>query len=279
MKDVDNVIWMGVVPIIMRRLGFSSIHIEAVLKNLTMLWTDVKFVRKDKRLSRRHRNLVLFKGRVFGTVYSGHPSKTTAGNTTRILMLIWACCLKAGIEINKECFPFQAGDDTVLIMEKERVDALKAQLDEFYSDEGYGLVMKDFGVSETRFDFLSRDGFYDHSSESIKLMRKCERVVQSGLYSNKMKPEEMNMFDRGITKQIEAWGAYTTGVKEYCSWRCETDATHVSDKVNKRMEEAYWVLHPEKTPIFLDSHPMVSNDYKILASLNGDPHHLWVKHA
>jgi hypothetical protein len=52
-----------------------------------------------------------------GTTFSGHPSRTTLGNTLRTLMYAWTYAAMAGIEIE----PLAAGDDCVVFC--ERIDA------------------------------------------------------------------------------------------------------------------------------------------------------------
>lgn len=52
---------------------------------------------------------------LIGTVYSGHPTRTTLGNTLRVLSYIELIRKKANIL--KLC-PFVSGDDSLVIIER-----------------------------------------------------------------------------------------------------------------------------------------------------------------
>jgi len=58
------------------------------------------------------------KGTVKGTVFSGHPTRTTWGNTLRVLSYIKYLMRNS----NKEYECFVSGDDATMIIEREDLD-------------------------------------------------------------------------------------------------------------------------------------------------------------
>lgn len=54
----------------------------------------------------------------WGTVKSGDPTKTTLGNTIRVLTYIEYICFLAGIT-EDQYFKFVAGDDVLIMMEND----------------------------------------------------------------------------------------------------------------------------------------------------------------
>ena len=86
---------------------------EILLKNLTSNVNAFKCYYK-----RKNKNTMM-KGKFKGTVYSGHPTRTTFGNTIRLIALIKF--LKHKIRLKKTDFDYLvSGDDTLFIVSKEK---------------------------------------------------------------------------------------------------------------------------------------------------------------
>lgn len=76
-----------------------------------------------------------------GTVASGHPLNTTAGNTVRVLSYIKYIAHKANVYVE----PLVAGDDALVFIERKDLDA-------FYEVFGtvYDVPTKEFPMGEPR---------------------------------------------------------------------------------------------------------------------------------
>lgn len=57
---------------------------------------------------------------VFGTVFSGHPTRTTFGNTLRVIFYIRFACWLAGI-VNYSLFV--CGDDVLVMMDESDIES------------------------------------------------------------------------------------------------------------------------------------------------------------
>ena len=69
-------------PIICDRLGLTGIKKKVIIKNATDLYTKIISRRSNKKLIK-----LLLAGGIFGTVFSGHPTRTTFGNTMRNIII------------------------------------------------------------------------------------------------------------------------------------------------------------------------------------------------
>jgi len=282
LSDVDNRIIEECVPLIMRRLGFTIAHIIALVDNMTRLETPVRLYRRDKRLPRGHKLTMILEGTIHGTVFSGHPSRTSFGNTLRILVMSLAVCMETGLRWNIDLHHFQAGDDTLIIISKSLYAQYRMRLDEIYSPDGYGLKMKDPKLAYDM-DFLSKHGWMHETAE---LSRLPPRVLQTGLYSTKLKEmEEMDVFDIAITKQLAAWGVGVYGVGDFVKWRQSQEKT-LSRKGRKLyknlLEDMKWMkmYNPDTNyQLSSDLFGTESLDYKITDSCQGNPLLTWINNV
>lgn len=60
----------------------------------------------------------MIKGKVHGTTLSGHPTRTTLGNTLRVSAYVEYICIKANIP-KTALHVNVAGDDVLIFIEKE----------------------------------------------------------------------------------------------------------------------------------------------------------------
>jgi len=103
-----------------------------------------------------------------GTVFSGHPSRTTWGNTIRILYYNYALAAKYGYLEGYHCFV--AGDDVLEIIESWLIDKHKLAMKESHAtvdtkgNYGIGMVLKQCTYSQTEFTFLSKKGSINRSN-------------------------------------------------------------------------------------------------------------------
>lgn len=118
-----------------------------------------------------------------GTTFTGHPCRTTWGNTIRMISYICYFLYKMGVdlsgdELNQKCFEnsemrtqpanYNSGDDVVMMMEQEDLDKFMSTAMTYTLDanpdpgdwtmKGLGQIFKEFKSDPNNFDFLSRDG-------------------------------------------------------------------------------------------------------------------------
>jgi hypothetical protein len=274
LEDVDNALLRDVVPVVGRMVGFTSLQIQAVIDNLTALHTDVTMSVKQPGCSNQSKLNVILKAKVHGTVFSGHPSRTTFGNTMRILMLSHKISCELGLVWNKDIFHFQAGDDTMMIIDSAHVARYQYAIEKAYKQ--YGLLMQDFKIGQTC-EFLSRNGFMERGK--FWLERFPDRVSQTGLFSTKVCQADMAAFDKAITSQISAWGSKMTGVSALVRWRRaqEVVVSHKSKaRVTRALEDNWNILNGDSDvipPNLVGSH----RDYIYLDACMGNPIGLWIK--
>lgn len=268
LEDVDNVLLRELIPVVGRLVGFTPYQIDRILDNLTAIDIDVEMKVKYPGVSKKSKLSTVLKAKVHGTVFSGLPGRTTFGNTTRILLLVRFAAERCGFVFNKDFFHFQAGDDTLLVMERQHVDMFQTAIQSVY--DKYGLIMQDFKVGST-FEFLSRNGFVERGN--VYLVRFEDRVCQTGLYSSKVDKPLMPAFDKAITSQISAWGAGSTGVSSLIKWRRrhEQAVSNISlSKVNKLLKEDWKILNGESAEIPSDL-VQIEKSYLLLDGACGNP--------
>lgn len=275
LRDVDNKILCDAMPVLGPYLGMTSAQIDAIVANLTALWTDVTLTQKIKNM-RKKQIIRLLKARVYGTVFSGHPSRTTFGNTIRILFLSMFIAHKCGIRWNKDMFHFQAGDDTLIIIERWLAEKFQLQAQDVYKN--YGLIMQGCTISDT-FEFLSRRGFYEQGK--VHLRRMEDRVVQTGLYSTKVVQEDMPAFDKAITAQLSSWGSEMVGVKQFVRWRRGFEV-----RTNKRSEQRVnlaladqWNILSGPDQLVESTYAQEDKAYVMLDACLGNPILSWIRNA
>jgi len=275
LRDVDNEILLLVLPVLGPLLGFTSAQIQAVIDNLTALWTDVTLSQKIKNV-RKKRILKLLQARVYGTVFSGHPSRTTFGNTIRILMLSMYICTKCNLRWNIDLFHFQAGDDTCIILERKYAELFKTCALRVYDE--YGLIMKDCCIGN-KAEFLSRHVFYENGQ--VHLRRFESRVVQTGLYTTKVKSEDMPAFDKCITQQLSSWGRSMVGVRKFIHWRERYQMKYCQrsmDRVSEVLADQWNILEGHEQ-VCDQTLAQEDKGYILLDATLGNPLLSWIRNA
>jgi len=163
---VDNYILNRILPSICLKLGFETYHIDTIISALTQM---------DLTCADKNGNLM----KMSGSVYSGHPTRTTLFNTLRTLFYNEYIAYKAGVDI----VVFAAGDDVfgwVSDMQLFR-DQFKLIISSERSGiHGLGQLAKDFKVGTIgNHDFLSKNLVTDYSK--VELYRKADKVANSAI--------------------------------------------------------------------------------------------------
>jgi len=110
--------------------------------------TDIKIVfnnpaYKAKKGEKRFQRL--FKGKLRGTVFSGHPTRTTWGNTLRVLSYAHFIKYLAKIPDN-EIYIFAAGDDMLIFMERKHQEVFYLNYRKVYIYEELLAMETELGI-------------------------------------------------------------------------------------------------------------------------------------
>lgn len=100
---------------VLAELGYNRYECKEIIRAMTQIDCTIRLRdwRKNKlKTSKKH---YIMKALLKGTVFSGHPSRTTWGNTIRILYYNYALAAKYGYLEGYHCFV--AGDDVLEIIE------------------------------------------------------------------------------------------------------------------------------------------------------------------
>jgi len=271
LEDVDNEILRACVPMVCAKLGLNHSQTTAILENLTALSVKVRAMGRHRGVSAKHSVNLLMEAMVFGTVFSGHPSRTTFGNTIRILVLVMFACVILGLKWNVDIYQAQAGDDTAIIIDSTKVEAFEACIKDLYKK--YGLVMTDFCVGD-EFEFVSRRGFVEKGR--VRLMRIPGRVAQTGLHSTKVSGDAMNAMEANIIAQLKSAGSNVEGYSQSIYYRSSRLAyVGYSEKelyqASQVMLDNFNILD-----LFEEIDPVdnVAEDFKIMAACGGDVNYM-----
>jgi hypothetical protein len=190
--SVDNYIYRSLMNSLCSKLGFNLMETLNIIESMTLNVNTVDFC-LDRKVTGfknvgKSGNISILKGKLNGSVFSGHPGRTTYGNTIRILELIRVVTQDAGLRWKYDVYPLQAGDDTLVILNAKYVSIFEASLMKYYSrndsevhTHGYGQLMTDFKTSPNNFEFLSKIGYVDKNV--CHLFRIPLRVLTAGLYN------------------------------------------------------------------------------------------------
>lgn len=172
---VDNVVTRILMPAISARVGLSKLECESILRSLTALLIPfVAYYPGTKR--------IMMRGNLWGTVFSGHPTRTTFGNTLRMYIL-YKVIMKVA-RVPKSAYSLlMSGDDTLNFLKPQYEQAFLNVLWQFVSRDlevhGIGYQLKRMFVSTNVIDFLSKTGrVLDQGC--VTLSRIPQRIVLGG---------------------------------------------------------------------------------------------------
>lgn len=207
---------------------------------------------------------LMFRGKITGTTFTGHPTRTTFGNSLRVALYV-KFALRT---IPKNLWRvFISGDDILVAVNKEHASLVRRLMEKVYLDKdiydqsegkqahGLGQVLKHAEeLSSTYFSFLSKDGYYKDGQ--VFLSRKINRVVFSrGSY--KLRPKFTKSNHRSnVTHSIKEYGKAPV-IKNYLTWRIKKGYT---GDLKPEEFEAKWRLYKNNhipsnaEPVFLDYH-------------------------
>jgi hypothetical protein len=185
-------------------------------------------------------------GTIDGTTFSGHPTRTTLGNSLRVFLYAkyveYLASTKVGILV--------AGDDVICFVSKRDLPAFQRSFWQIYIDgsdmdskdmitHGLGQVAKDYRESrDNTLDFLSKYGMIYH--EEVIMNRRIERALLSGNHTRKINQVfTVAHFNWSITTGLKAWARTWPVVSEYITARLATIPHWVPSswhKLGKRLQ-------------------------------------------
>jgi len=217
-EGVDNYILSKYLPMMLPLLGFSYFQSKEIIKKATVTVNNVHLFLpgwlQGFSLFGSNR-IVIFKGKLTQTTFSGHPTRTTLFNTMRIISLIRKFATEAGLVFKRDYYIYQSGDDTYILCESRHSEAFRKAHFKYYSAtenvvHGYGQLSKDYKEMPklkesgyTHVDFLSKTG-YITKTEAV-FTRQNRRLIATGDITSKISHNlSENDYLSGIKYQIEA---------------------------------------------------------------------------
>jgi len=208
------------------KMGLNQYETDEIIKKVTSLEVPVRMF-SDLSLDGLPlfggNRIVIFKARLTQTVFSGHPTRTTWGNTNRQLVLVHKIAKDLGMRWKKDIWPFQGGDDFYCVINSLWVDRFRAELLKYYSEKegvthGWGQLMKDYKLLGNKVDFLSKVGFVNESYALT--FRKYDRIIWTGLVTTSVgRSMTMGDYYHSVRKMVDVCYSNIRGVTETLSWR------------------------------------------------------------
>jgi hypothetical protein len=197
-------------------------------------------------------------GTIKGTTFSGHPTRTTLGNSLRVYLYSRYISHISQIPIA----PLVAGDDVICFVSRKNITRFKRHFDRVYIDgekytakdpvtHGLGQLSKDFKVQyDQKIDFLSKYGII--YNRTVVLNRRIERALLSGNHTNKLSKNFTPSLHRwSITTGLESWGYSWPIVKDIINLRKKLLAHWTPKRLTKKQED---VLNLQQSYIKHDNH-------------------------
>jgi len=159
LETIDLILLTRIFDIVGPLNGFNP-HMMAVGR-LIIAQMVAQFHVKARTPGNRDRNIepMLVFGTIDGSVFSGHPLRTSLGNSMRIAVIISFVMTLAGIVLHTEN---QSGDDTHVIIENIDFSKFFSAFGRVYGEEGkrstFGLIYSDLFVSTDKLEFLGKEG-------------------------------------------------------------------------------------------------------------------------
>jgi len=189
-------------------------------------------------------NITAVKGKLKGTVFSGHALSTTLGNTLRVLSYVYYVAYRAQVPWDM-IQPFVAGDDAVVAIAPEYVEEFENQLHAVYARQdadrvhGLGQVIKmsSYMCSEYMTTFLSRFIYIDPVTRAASSFRLPQRFAHTGHVSTKVAIDKVT---RGtMTPEEHATAVYLCMTANEIPKAYQIVADYVMNERNKKSNKAY----------------------------------------
>jgi len=224
----------------------------------------------------------LINGVIKGTTFSGHPTRTTLGNSLRVYLYARFVAARAGVPVGV----IVAGDDVLCFVSRKQlprfrnifwacyIDGAKVQPKEKCT-HGLGQVAKDYTERfDQTIDFLSKYGMIYH--DEVIFNRRIERALLSGNDTMKVnKKFTIAHYNWSITQGLASWARCWPVISKYVKCRVAeiahwtpTKWTPLSRSLKRSIREmfgytwAHQVNHYDYTKVS-DSFYLMFNPYVI----------------
>lgn len=184
---LDQVLIKALLPTLLYYNDTFVEYTDNIIDSLTRLDTSVVFYTPGPRKFRK----ILFKGRLADTTYSGHPVRTSWGNTLRSLVMFRV----VQRDFPHLCQTFHTGDDANTILEKAHVRDYVTTLYQYFSptevDEVFGLghVLKECKIGKHSF-FCSKVIYNEFNT--VLYFRPLNRMVLQGCANGTDLPNDVH---------------------------------------------------------------------------------------
>ncbi len=204
LRWIDTILMNWAAQMAMPSMGIPPALMKILVDYINTFKTSFVYKLSGPQFRDKGSAPVIVKGVVTGTVYSGHPYRTTLGNSSRIAVIQYLIMKKAGIttrvwgEGKPEAFINQSGDDSHNQLERRRFVDYITHFVEFYSLQKYqasgvGLLGSDFRVRIKHFNFLGKEGKIFNFAQLVELVRPSPKIhTFAYFYEGVAKPEEVN---------------------------------------------------------------------------------------
>lgn len=159
--------------------------------DLPMMPADLE---KASKVHRFKKNSSVFCIPLKGTTFSGHPTRTTLGNTFRSLLYMYYYLEQSGFKdpwAREDMFVAASGDDTVVWAEKSILRVLKESIESLTASDktvqvvGLGQIVKDVKIGEYyEADFCSKWSFVTNplDIDTWTMTRDLNKVINTRMY-------------------------------------------------------------------------------------------------
>jgi hypothetical protein len=249
MDAVDKHLLYDSVYNLAREAGYAWFQIIQILQ--CMFSNKIPFrayyPNSESGLKGRKKYKMFARGYIVGTTPSGHPSKTTLGNTLRIIHAMIYVAELVGAIYGETFMIFQSGDDTVLLMSRRFVKAYKAKLDELWLEDtkltletqiyGLGMSYKGFIVSDRKVNFLSKEIYLGPKASMVRIL---SRTIWTGAIMN-IKKVPAAVLNWSVTKQLQSWASGFPGYDTIIEWRNKLVSSKPSNKQKKKLMDYEYI--------------------------------------
>jgi len=200
--------------------GLYDQYMKILTASSTKFWISYK---------RQGTYLRMVNGKIKGTTFSGHPTRTTLGNSLRVYLYSRFVSARAGIKTSV----MVAGDDVICFVGRQDLGRFRKAFDRLYIDgsvvqpkdkctHGLGQVAKDYKENyDQTFEFLSKYGMVYHGR--VILNRRIERALLSGNDTCKVNRKFTKAhFNWAITTSLASWARGWPVVKNYITARTQS---------------------------------------------------------
>jgi hypothetical protein len=180
------------------KLGFDDQEAKFIRHHLEL--EKIKYVFKENKETP-------IRGTISGTTFSGHPTRTTFGNSVRVLLYILTALNESLSSLNsrKDLYLYISGDDIALVCERKSSIEIKFKLVNSYGEDNLaGILANPLKIVEIEeLDFLSRRFMISRADKNVHITRAFSKmlfgtIAQNSLQQNLTEGEIQYLYKLGL---------------------------------------------------------------------------------